>query len=545
MSNFIDYIRWRGDISMDVVPVNGVDLLALSTLCYGIWDGILTDKYEPVKICDIAEKYRELHPDEKGEEYVLINPRTYGPYILYNMAATERFRNIALSCYEDVFNEDESIQFAVFQAELQDGRRIIIFRGTDSTIDGWREDFSISFTQVGAQRLACEYLKKNMSPDCRYILAGHSKGGHLAEYSAMCCDDRLKENIDAIYSFDGPGMCPEFKDEARYNLIKDKLIRIVPAYSIVGMLFRDSRPDMVVKSTGSALLQHMPFTWQCEGNDFVTQEKIDAVADEINKNIGEWIEDETPEKRQAFTQELFDAFKAGGAIDVQGIASGGIGGIQKIVKSLITLNDEAKGVTMDLVKQAAHGIADSVKRTTKESVIRFLLGVGIWYSVMSMVIGVVLLGFPRLVSNLVGVVFFAGMTFCSGLALATSIFFRKKKLIWRIVICVVGMLAAATCLVYYRLWTISSGIIIAGMFLVMCAYRLFVAVQKKGESKIALILLSVDSLVSFILAGLTILLMYRGLLENFLKPAGLYLIFMSMLEFGREYITRLVRVYKE
>lgn len=544
MGNFIDYINWRGDISMEVCPVNKIDVLALTILSYGIFEGIVTDDGEAVTINDAAVKYRELHPDEKGENYDLLNSKTFGPYILFVMAGTERFGSLKISRYEDIFDESESIQYAAYQVELPGNIRLLSFRGTDSAIDGWREDFAISFTQVGAQKLAYEYLNKNIVDGYRYIVSGHSKGGHLAEYAAMECDDNLKPLIDMVYSFDGPGMCPEFIHQEKLDLVKDKIERIAPAHSVVGMLFRDSEPDVIVKSNGSTILQHAAFTWLLEGTEFLTQEALDPAAAEIHRNISEWIEDESLEQRQAFTNELFDAFKAGGAIDIQDVAAGGVAGIQKIVKSLTSIDQDAKDVTLDLVMQAAVGITGTVKKTSKESVGTFLLNVGIWYSVISMVIGVFLLGFPKVSAWVVGIGFIIQLFSCSVFALVTSIIFKKKKLIGRIILCALGILIAAACLIYFKLWTVSSGIVIMMTFFVMCAFRFFNVLHKEDEVKATRNLWIVDGCVSAVLAIVTIAAMSFDFLEVFLKIAGMYLIFMSVIEFFRAYLDRELSIYR-
>ena len=544
MGNFIDYIKWRGDIPMDVAPINKIDILALTILSYGVFEGIVTDNDDQVTIKDAAAKYRRLHPEDNGESYDLLNTKTFGPYILYAMAETERFGSLMLSHYEDVFNESESIQYASYQVELPGKIRLLAFRGTDSTIDGWREDFGISFTQVGAQRLAYEYLNKNIVEGYRYIISGHSKGGHLAEYAAMECDDELKSLIDEVYSFDGPGMCPEFIHKKKFELIKNKIIRVAPVYSVVGMLFRDDEPDVIVKSNGSTILQHAAFTWQLEGTEFDTQPHLDPVAIEIHKNISEWIDDETLEQRQAFTNELFNAFKAGGAIDIQGVAAGGVTGIQKIVKSLTSLDKEAKDVTIDLMKQAAYGISGTVKNTSRETIGTLLLNVGIWYSIISMMIGVFLLGFPKLSEWVIGIAFILQLFSCSLFALVTSIIFKKRRLTGRIILCVLGILVAAGSLIYFRLWTISSGIIMVLTFLVMGAYRFFNVLHKDDETKAVKRLWITDGCMSFMLAIVAIVATSVGFLEIFLKIAGMYMIFMSGIEFSREYLARELRIYR-
>ena len=50
MSNFLDYLAWRGDLTFEKDPFNSIDALILSTLSYvdfkdvvpGIGEGIIT-----------------------------------------------------------------------------------------------------------------------------------------------------------------------------------------------------------------------------------------------------------------------------------------------------------------------------------------------------------------------------------------------------------------------------------------------------------------------------------------------------------------------
>ena len=72
------------------------------------------------------------------------------------------------------------------------------------------EDFYMAYrTPVGAQLRSTEYVnqvagrlarKRNL----RFYLGGHSKGGNLAVYAAMTCDETVKHKIGRIYNMDGP-----------------------------------------------------------------------------------------------------------------------------------------------------------------------------------------------------------------------------------------------------------------------------------------------------------------------------------------------------
>ena len=41
MSNMLDYLKWRGDLSFSQDPFNEVDNLVFSILCYNDFDGIV------------------------------------------------------------------------------------------------------------------------------------------------------------------------------------------------------------------------------------------------------------------------------------------------------------------------------------------------------------------------------------------------------------------------------------------------------------------------------------------------------------------------
>ena len=80
----------------------------------------------------------------------------------------------------------------------------IAFRGTDGTLTGWKEDFNLSYKPViPSQRSALAYVSGVSSgTQCPLILGGHSKGGNLAQYAALCTDEGTYRRIIAIYDHD-------------------------------------------------------------------------------------------------------------------------------------------------------------------------------------------------------------------------------------------------------------------------------------------------------------------------------------------------------
>ncbi|MBQ4347238.1 MAG: DUF2974 domain-containing protein, partial [Firmicutes bacterium] len=84
----------------------------------------------------------------------------------------------------------------------------MVFRGTDHSLVGWKENFNMSYEDVvPSQRDAMYYLDKMAQEYKGNIrLGGHSKGGNLAIYAAAHCRVKVRERIFAIYNNDGPGI---------------------------------------------------------------------------------------------------------------------------------------------------------------------------------------------------------------------------------------------------------------------------------------------------------------------------------------------------
>lgn len=93
-------------------------------------------------------------------------------------AGSRRFGTARLSKYADETDAISQTEFSALHIRLEDGTVFVAFRGTSDEIVGWREDFSMSYQIMPAQRKAVEYLVKTMDEaGTEYLLGGHSKGG--------------------------------------------------------------------------------------------------------------------------------------------------------------------------------------------------------------------------------------------------------------------------------------------------------------------------------------------------------------------------------
>ena len=272
--------------------------------------------------------------------------------LLKEMGKSERFGNLMLSDYVSIEDEDENLLFSALCIDLPDGTRYISYRGTGDEIEDWRQDFMISFRETPAQKMALNYLLNEiLTTDKQLRIGGHSKGANLALYAAMMRPDAYRERVIEIYNADGPGICPEFRQEKGYSEALAVMKRFIPEFSVVGMLFEPPVQATIVASNGSGILQHNAFTWQIEGNAFIRKKGLSPECIEYKKIFDEWIESADMEDRETFTEDFFDALRAGKAETLDDIAKSGLGGFGTILYSLVNVESQTKIVLGKLLKE--------------------------------------------------------------------------------------------------------------------------------------------------------------------------------------------------
>lgn len=329
MANVINYIKWRGDLTIGRAPINEVDNLALSLLVYNDFSGIVPGKDEEgsISVKKACAKFLESY-DLEGA------PKTDFGWVPYYMGPSKRFGELRLSDYLDIKDTERDMMITAFTVHLPGGALYVSFRGTTMEIDDWRMDFQISFEEIKAQKAAVKYLNHILNKYSGDVyVGGHSKGGNLALYAAMHISDDVQNRIKHIYSNDGPGFCPELIDMKKFEAIKWKLTHIIPTYSIVGMLFELPVPHKIVASDATKLLQHSGMTWQVEGDHFVKRKHVTEESAGLNRVIDDWIGNATMEQRKAFTKDMFDSMKSGGAVSLEDISKSGIHDFGTIILS--------------------------------------------------------------------------------------------------------------------------------------------------------------------------------------------------------------------
>ena len=352
MGNIIDYLDWRGDLTFSQAPFNQIDALLLSSLSYANFGGIVPGPDDPDKEIPLAEASRiffEMHSQEELEaDKSFIN---WAPTILGSMAGTARFRNSKLKNYIDIVDPEKSLQFAALEIITDDGVPFISYRGTDDTVAGWKEDFNLSFQTVPAEAVSVVYLNRvQKSTGTPIRIGGHSKGGHLAVCGAALCSRTIRDRIEKIYDFDGPGFNKMFIRNGTLDKVASRVRRVIPVSSFIGVLLLHTVNPRIVKSSASGLMQHNPMTWDLVGTEFTEMPARGKTSSLFESTFNDWIESIDIPGREAFVNDLFSVLEASGEQHLSHIGERGMKAYTSMLGKLNTLTPKTRDAVKSLLK---------------------------------------------------------------------------------------------------------------------------------------------------------------------------------------------------
>lgn len=303
MKNIVDYAGYTR-AEFETQPLNAVDSLILSQLSYYHFpikaSSVLTR--EGAKLCDLPAVC-----DYDKMLFDVWNPKL-SRELFEIMAANPRYKNIIVKGYEESTNAKDEKQFSAVTFQLSEDAFYVAFRGTDSSLIGWKENFNMAYQlPVPSQTEAVGYLE-TAAQNCRgkIYVGGHSKGGNLAVYASAFASDEVKKRICKIYSHDGPGFLTDVTNRDEYKAIERLIDKTVPQSSLVGMLLDDPSTFKVVKSSRIGVLQHEPFSWQVKDDEFLYLSKLTGVARYNDKTLNAWINSLSNEERRRLVNLIFD-----------------------------------------------------------------------------------------------------------------------------------------------------------------------------------------------------------------------------------------------
>lgn len=290
MFTIYDYLDYYKNCSFEEVGFNQMDAMLFACLVY-----------LPIKSFSENKSYKDFvsyaYTFYKDDYSGVMKPSSFA--LLNKIKTSKRYENIIISNFKNVRNNDT--QFGAMSVRFNDNL-LIAFKGSDSSLISWIENLRLNYQYpTYTQSKGIKYAKDNiLDSDKNVYLVGHSKGGNLAMCAGMEIPSGLRDKVKVIYNFDGPGFLKK-EYEKKFNLIKEKVVNIVPTCSVVGMcLYNDNFKS--VKSKDLAFGEHYPVGWGVFGEFFVktslsrvskqihemTTTNLDAVD---KKQLGETIEE--------------------------------------------------------------------------------------------------------------------------------------------------------------------------------------------------------------------------------------------------------------
>ena len=377
MGNIITYVKTELRRFTDK-PFGTPDSLVLAELAYVQFGGIVPGFARfrrGVRLRDLhrAELMGSLFPSLSAEEADSQKDGNYpsgaaNRYALLNAAAmSPRFRDVRLRFFVQEHDDARTQQFAAVTFLLPGRSAFVAFRGTDSTLTGWKEDFNMALiSPIPSQEAAAAYLAwvgRRLVFRRALMTGGHSKGGNLAVYAAMTAAPALQRRIAAVYNHDGPGFKTGVLDTPGYRAIESRITKILPRSSIVGMLLSDREDYAVVESRRFGPMQHDAFSWEMRGGDFVYADALTDGAAYMNRTLKAWLEAIPDAQRQTLIEALFQVVGSAGADNIDDIAD-------KWGKSARAMFSEYRGLDADtrkMVSQLARALLKlSVKNLRRE-----------------------------------------------------------------------------------------------------------------------------------------------------------------------------------
>ena len=314
MSTIFDYLDHVTYDSIYDRPFKELDVLALTELTYLPFDRIVpqgdTTNIE-VRLSDATDLVDRI------TDFIVTDQHLQ---LVDSLATSKRFKNIKLLNYVDEYDIDVQKQFAAMTYRLTMDVYLVVFRGTDDTLIGWKEDFHMTYMDhIPAQRRAASYLQHVMKefPKGRFMVAGHSKGGNLAAYACSYLPDQLSEQVDAIFCYDAPGLNKSIIKTEGYQRIAHLIHRYVPQGSIVGMMLEVPEPATIVKSRAfGGFAQHDAFTWMVEKDGFVTLDQTSPDSQQTYQTLKQWVREVPDSQLKKFFDTFFGLFLDAGITSI-------------------------------------------------------------------------------------------------------------------------------------------------------------------------------------------------------------------------------------
>lgn len=315
MATINGYLDYNKNRSFKDFAFNEADILCLNELGYFCFEELDAS----IDFSKEVNLHEVLMPYVTGEKpfnhsFLVTEERVK---LLQKVVASKRFVNLNLSDYVNDVDAEYERQFSAMVFTLPEiNHHQLVFRGTDDTMIGWKEDFKLTYVQeIPAHRAAVAYLEAYFEKYAgKVTVSGHSKGGNLALYAVAHVNDLLREQIEKVYMLDAPGLQEKGLESDGYKAIRERVTVIRPEESIVGIMLYNDIDPIVVKSNASGIMQHAVTSWQFneETGELILAERQTDLSQNLEKTFKQWMKELSSQELKILFDILFDTLMSSG-----------------------------------------------------------------------------------------------------------------------------------------------------------------------------------------------------------------------------------------
>lgn len=338
MGKILDYVRWRGDLTLDREPFNSLDAGLFAAFAYLPFDSSVKGHTLEAATKRLIQKKTLIHSDKLEAELVNLS---------------NRYKNMHFLDWSHLSQKKPPVQFTAMTIELDSETILVAYRGTDGSMVGLNEDVDMSYQpEIFGQSVAADYLDKMAQayPDKKIYTVGHSKGGNFAAYALYAASPSLQDRVIKTYSFDGPGFMKEMYNQIEFQRVIPKMMTYVPEGSIFGMMLDHPERVIVVKSRMKHLMkQHNPLHWEVARNSFVMAPGLSNASRIIRSTFISWNTKIPREKLEAFWLAFFTALESQKITEASQLTTNKIRGAIQFSHAYLALDPDARLIANEII----------------------------------------------------------------------------------------------------------------------------------------------------------------------------------------------------
>lgn len=338
MGKILDYVRWRGDLTLDREPFNSLDAGLFAAFAYLPFDPSVKGHTLEAATKRLIQKKTLIHSDKLEAELVNLS---------------NRYKNMHFLDWSHLSQKKPPVQFTAMTIELDSETILVAYRGTDGSMVGLNEGVDMSYQpEIFGQSVAADYLDKMAQayPDKKIYTVGHSKGGNFAAYALYAASPSLQDRVIKAYSFDGPGFMKEMYNQIEFQRVIPKMMTYVPEGSIFGMMLDHPERVIVVKSRMKHLMkQHNPLHWEVARNSFVMAPGLSNASRIIRSTFISWNTKIPREKREAFWLAFFTALESQKITEASQLTTNKIRGAIQFSHAYLALDPDARLIANEII----------------------------------------------------------------------------------------------------------------------------------------------------------------------------------------------------